>query len=54
MKKLAMVGFCLCLGSVIAKKITDTIHSEKLKQDREIPMGLPANYDKIQQKNIRL
>lgn len=45
MKNIVLVCFCLCFGSAYAQKITDTIHSEKLKQDREITIGLPANYD---------
>jgi predicted alpha/beta superfamily hydrolase len=44
MKNIVIACICLCFSSAVAQKITDTIHSEKLKQDREITIGLPANY----------
>lgn len=44
MKKLVCLSILLCFTSAFAQKITDTIHSEKLKLDREITIGLPAGY----------
>ena len=44
MKNMLYLCVLLCVSSAFAQKITDTIHSEKLKQDREITIGLPATY----------
>ncbi|HEX9981408.1 MAG TPA: alpha/beta hydrolase-fold protein [Flavobacterium sp.] len=40
--------------SLFSQKITDTIHSAKLGEDREITIGLPASYKKITTKKYPL
>lgn len=44
MKNLVIACVCLCFSPAFAQKITDTIVSKKLNQDREITIGLPASY----------
>ena len=48
MKKNIFFLFFICSYSVFSqnKKVTDTITSQRLKEDREITIGLPASYDK--------
>ena len=40
--------------SVFPQKLTDTIHSKKLGEDREITIGLPASYSKTSSKKYPL
>jgi predicted alpha/beta superfamily hydrolase len=44
MKNLVIASVCLCFSSAFAQKITDTLVSKKLNQEREITIGLPASY----------
>ena len=44
MKNIVIAGICLCFSSAFAQKITDTLVSKKLNQEREITIGLPASY----------
>lgn len=46
MKKLLLLLFVICTNSIFSQKITDTISSQKLNEDREITIGLPPSYDK--------
>lgn len=48
MKKCILFLFFICSNAVFSqnKKITDTITSQRLKEDREITIGLPPSYDK--------
>ena len=48
MKKYILFLFFICSNAVFSqnKKITDTITSQRLKEDREITIGLPPSYDK--------
>jgi predicted alpha/beta superfamily hydrolase len=44
MKQLLLVAICLVTVSSFSQKITDTIHSQKLGEDREIYLSVPATY----------
>jgi predicted alpha/beta superfamily hydrolase len=48
MKKLLLLLICIYSSTFYAqnKKVTDTIFSNKLNEDREIIIGLPPSYDK--------
>lgn len=46
MKKLALLFLFVCTNILYSQKITDTITSQKLNEDREIFIGLPPSYDK--------
>jgi predicted alpha/beta superfamily hydrolase len=46
MKKLVLFFILLCSNSIFSQKITDTIPSAKLKEDRIISIGLPPSYKK--------
>jgi predicted alpha/beta superfamily hydrolase len=48
MKKILLIVLLICSNAVFSqnKKITDTISSQKLNEDREITIGLPPSYDK--------
>lgn len=50
MRKLALLLLFICsnIGFSQNKKVTDTIQSRKLNEDREITIGLPPSYDKHQ------
>ena len=45
-KKLLLIVICICSNTIFSQKITDTIASQKLNEDREITIGLPPSYDK--------
>jgi predicted alpha/beta superfamily hydrolase len=44
MKNLVLLCISLCFSSAYTQKITDTLVSKKLNQEREITIGLPASY----------
>ena len=44
MKQFLLAVLCLFTVSVFAQKMTDTIHSAKLGEDRTITIGVPASY----------
>jgi predicted alpha/beta superfamily hydrolase len=46
MKKIILFLFFICSNAVYSQKITDTISSKKLNEDREITIGLPPSYEK--------
>jgi uncharacterized protein len=46
MKKLVFILLLFCVSPIFSQKITDTITSQKLNEDREIYIGLPPSYDK--------
>ena len=46
MKKNILFLFLICSNAVFSQKVTDTITSKKLNEDREITIGLPPSYDK--------
>lgn len=46
MKHLFLLLFFATSFTVFSQKITDTIRSQKLKEDREITISLPTSYDK--------
>lgn len=48
MKKLLLFAILICSNTLFSqsKKITDTISSQKLNEEREITIGLPPSYDK--------
>ncbi|MGC4040703.1 MAG: alpha/beta hydrolase-fold protein [Flavobacterium sp.] len=48
MKKLLLLAILICGNMVFSQnlKITDTIFSKKLNEEREIKIGLPPSYDK--------
>ena len=46
MKKNILFLFFICSNAVFSQKVTDTISSKKLNEDREIIIGLPPSYDK--------
>ncbi len=55
MKNCFLIGFfCLFTIPIFAQKSTDTIHSEKLKQERVISISLPASYGKEKNKKYPL
>ena len=46
MKKNILFLFFICSNAVFSQKVTDSISSKKLNEDREIIIGLPPSYDK--------
>ncbi|WP_333599153.1 alpha/beta hydrolase-fold protein [Flavobacterium sp.] len=47
MKKLLLLFIIICSNTVFSqKRVTDTITSQKLNEDREITIGLPPSYEK--------
>ena len=46
MKKLLLFAIFICSNAVFSQKITDSIFSKKLNEDREITIGLPPSYDR--------
>lgn len=46
MKRLLLLAFCLAFYSGYSQKITDTIHSQKLDEDRVIQISVPEGYKK--------
>lgn len=46
MKKLILLAIFLCSNTIFSQKITDTIFSKRLNEEREIKIGLPPSYDK--------
>jgi len=48
MKKLLLFVILICSNTIFSqnKKITDTISSQRLNEEREITIGLPPSYDK--------
>ncbi|MFZ4679202.1 MAG: alpha/beta hydrolase [Flavobacterium sp.] len=46
MKKIILFLFFICSNPIFSQKVTDTISSKKLNEDREITIGLPPSYDK--------
>ena len=46
MKKNILFLFFICSNSIFSQKITDTISSKRLNEDRKITIGLPPSYDK--------
>ena len=46
MKKIILFLFFICSNAIFSQKVTDTISSKKLNEDREITIGLPPSYDK--------
>ena len=46
MKKIILFLFFICSNAIFSQKITDTISSKRLNEDREITIGLPSSYDK--------
>ncbi|MDN3678279.1 alpha/beta hydrolase-fold protein [Flavobacterium paronense] len=46
MKNLLLFLIVICSNAVFSQKITDTISSKKLNEDREIIIGLPPSYQK--------
>ena len=46
MKKLILFFLFVCTNPLFSQKVTDTISSQKLNEDRQIFIGLPPSYDK--------
>ncbi|MFN7674854.1 alpha/beta hydrolase-fold protein [Flavobacterium sp.] len=46
MKKLILFFLFVCTNLLFSQKVTDTISSQKLNEDRQIFIGLPPSYDK--------
>jgi predicted alpha/beta superfamily hydrolase len=46
MKKIILILFFIFSNPIFSQKVTDTISSKKLNEDREITIGLPPSYDK--------
>ena len=46
MKKLLLFLVIICSNSIFSQKVTDTITSKKLNENREITIGLPPSYKK--------
>ena len=46
MKKIILFLFFICSNAIFSQKVTDTISSKKLNEEREITIGLPPSYDK--------
>jgi predicted alpha/beta superfamily hydrolase len=46
MKKTILLLFFICSNVVFSQKVTDTISSKRLNEDREITIGLPSSYEK--------
>lgn len=50
MKKLILLAILICSNTIFSQKITDTIFSKRLNEEREIKIGLPPSYDKSNQR----
>jgi hypothetical protein len=48
MKRNILLLFFICTNAVFSQKVTDTISSKRLNEDREITIGLPASYERHQ------
>ncbi|MCF6129361.1 alpha/beta hydrolase [Flavobacterium sp. AS60] len=48
MKKYILFLFFICSNVAFSQKITDTISSKRLNEDREITIGLPPSYERHQ------
>ena len=46
MKKIIVFLFFICSNAIFSQKVTDTISSKRLNEEREITVGLPPSYDK--------
>ena len=46
MKRNILFLFFICSNAVFSQKVTDTITSKRLNEDREITIGLPPSYEK--------
>jgi predicted alpha/beta superfamily hydrolase len=46
MKKIIVFLFFICSNAIFSQKVTDTISSKRLNEEREITIGLPPSYDK--------
>lgn len=46
MKKILLLAIILSSTTIFSQKITDTIFSKRLNEEREIKIGLPPSYDK--------
>lgn len=46
MKRTILLLFFICSNAVFSQKVTDTIASKRLNEDREITIGLPPSYEK--------
>jgi predicted alpha/beta superfamily hydrolase len=46
MKKIIVFLFFICSNAIFSQKVTDTITSKRLNEEREITVGLPPSYDK--------
>jgi predicted alpha/beta superfamily hydrolase len=46
MKKIILFLFFIFSNPIFSQKVTDTISSKRLNEDREITIGLPPSYDK--------
>ena len=46
MKKIILFLFFICSNAIFSQKVTDTISSKRLNEEREITIGLPPSYDK--------
>ncbi|MGV3695852.1 alpha/beta hydrolase [Flavobacterium sp.] len=46
MKKLLLLAIFICSNTIFSQKVTDTIFSKRLNEEREIKIGLPPSYDK--------
>ena len=54
MKRLFLLFLCIQSTAVFSQKITEILSSSRLKEDREITIGLPASYEKNTGKNYPL
>lgn len=54
MKRLFLILLCIYSSIVFSQKITDTISSIRLNEDREITISLPASYEKHPEKKYPL
>lgn len=54
MKKIFLLLAFLCLSSMYSQKITTTVSSPKLNENREITIGLPPSYEKNPNKKYPL
>lgn len=50
MKKLLLFVLFICANTGFSQKVTDSIFSKKLNEDREITIGLPPSYEKPETK----
>ena len=46
MKRNILLLFFICSNAIFSQKVTDTITSKRLNEDREITIGLPPSYEK--------